>query len=355
MRAIQLAGARQLELRELAEPPAPGPGEVLVEVLAVGICGSDLHMYETGEIGGLKSEEPFTLGHEFSARIVTTTEGAVDGTGRDLEPGQRVAVDPHVACGHCEQCREGNPNLCPHHYFFGVAPTHGALCERMVVPAANCFLLPDSMSNAGGALLEPMGVALHSVNYSRLRPGDTVAVVGCGSIGILITRLALLGGAARVLAFDRLPWRVELARKWGAEAHTVKGDEAVGIVGDLTRSRGVDVAVEAASADESVGQCVDMARYGGRVSLVGISAANTFSMNPAVARRKGLTLRLIRRMKHTYPRCIRLASGQQPKVPLDELVTHVYPLERAAEAIDAAFEYREGLIKAVVALSRDRD
>jgi L-iditol 2-dehydrogenase len=348
MKAAKLMGPKSMDLMEVPSPPAPAKGEVLVEILSVGVCGSDLHMYEKGAIGTIVVSEPMTIGHEFSARILSTGPNAVNEHGDNLEVGMRVAVDPHLACGKCEQCLAGNPNLCPNHIFYGVYPTPGALCERMIVKAHNCFPIPEDISDAGGALLETLGVCLHAVDLSRIRVGDTVAIIGCGSVGVLIGRLALLAGAANVWAYDLLEWRTAFARKWGIDAHTVKDNEAVRHIESVTNGRGVDVAIEAAWSDHTVQQSVDMARYGGRITLVGIPPDDDIRMGSSLARRKGLTVRLSRRMKHTYARAIALASGPNPKVPLDDLASHFYSLEQANEAFADNIAYKQDLMKAII-------
>lgn len=351
MKAAFLVSAKEFDIRDITDPRPPETGKVLVQILSVGVCGSDLHLYQTGMIGNLKVEEPHILGHEFSARIIEVGEGARSETGEALSPGMRVAVDPHVACGHCEQCREGHPNLCPEHFFYGVPPTNGALCEHMIVRAANCFPVPDVLSDDAVALLEPLGVGIHAVDLGKIRLGDTVAVIGCGPIGALIARLVLLSGAARVFAFDLLQWRAQAARNWGAEAYRVKDDEAVRILSRETAGRGADVVFEAAWSDHSVRQSAEMARPGGRLVIVGISDDDKLSMGHSEARRKGLTIRMARRMKHTYPRAIALASGPDPKLDLDDMVTDTYPLEEVAQGFADTSGYREGLMKAVIRLN----
>lgn len=351
MKTAKLKGPGEIRIEEVPEPGQPADDEVLVEVLSVGICGSDLHMYETGSIGSIHVSEPLTIGHEFSARILDIGKDAINEHGVRLQAGMRVAVEPHVACGKCEQCHAGNPNLCPHHYFYGVYPVPGALSERMLVKAHNCFPIPDDISDAGGALLETLGVALHAVDLSKIRVGDTVAVIGCGSVGALIARLAVLAGASRVWAFDLLDWRASLSRQWGIEAMTVRDDEAVQHINKLTSGRGVDIAIEAAWADHTVQQCVEMARYGGRLTLVGIPPDDRVLMDGSVTRRKGLTFRFSRRMKHTYPRAIALASGKDPQVRLDDLASHNYPLAEAGQAFADNAAYREGLLKAIIRIN----
>ncbi len=348
MKAVHLVSANNLQLLDIEDPPAPKSGEVLIEILSVGICGSDLHMYETAAIGTIQITEPMILGHEFSARIIAVSPDAKNENGESLEVGMRVAVEPHVSCGACEQCLEGNPNLCPTHYFYGVFPDHGALCERMIVRESNCFPIPDSVSNDSGALLEPLGVAIHSLDLAKLRIGDSVAIIGCGSIGSLIARLALMAGASKVYAFDLLKWRTDFAKQWGVEAYTVNPHDAPALINDLTNGRGVDVAIEAAWSNHTVEQSVQMVRYGGRLVMVGIPPDDHFSFGHSLARRKGLTIRLARRMKHTYPRAIALASGNSPLVPLDDLASHLFPLDDCPSAFQQAAQYVPGLIKALV-------
>ncbi len=352
MKTAKLTGPCNIRIEDIPSPSQPAEGEVLVEVLSVGVCGSDLHMYETGSIGSIHISEPLTIGHEFSARVIAIGENAVNEHGVHLEPGMRVAVEPHVACGKCEQCHHGHPNLCPHHYFYGVYPVPGALSEQMLVKAHNCFPIPAEISNAGGALLETLGVALHAVDLSKIRVGDTVAIIGCGSVGALIGRLAVLAGAANVWAFDLLEWRTALARQWGVDAITVRDNEAVKHIEELTNGRGVDIAIEAAWANHTVQQCVEMARYGGRLTLVGIPPDDRILMDGSITRRKGLTFRFSRRMKHTYPRAIALSSGTDPLVKLDNLASHFYPLEKTGDAFADNSSYKEGLLKAIIQINR---
>ena len=268
-------------------------------------------------------------------RGVALGPDALDGNHQPLQ--ERVAVEPAVPCWRCELCR--HPNLCPNHYFYGLFPEDGALREQMNVSARNCFPLPDSLSDEVGPLLETLGVAIHAIDLSKIRVASTVAVLGAGPVGLLITRLAVLAGASKVFAFDKFDWRVQKAREWGA-THAFNVDECdpVGAVMDVTGGRGVDVAIEAAWADHSVQQAAEMSRPGGRLVLVGIAADDKLEFKHSVARRKGLTIMMSRRMKHTYPRAIDLATSG--KVKLEELVSHCYDLSQTAQAYarNAAYE-----------------
>lgn len=347
MKAARLYGARDIRVEEIPEPGPPRPGEVLLAVGVVGLCGSDLHTYLDGRIGDTQVERPLVMGHEFMGRVLAVGDGAEDAFHQPLKVGTRVAVDPNIPDVTHEQYEHGHPNLAVK-AFLGVFPDDGALQERMRVPASACVPVPDQLSDDAAALLEPLGVALHTVRLARVTLGDSVAVLGSGPIGLLVQRLACLAGAGEVYAFDRYPWRAALASFWGAsESHQIeKATDAIGPVERATAGRGVDIAIEAAWADESVAVAAELARLGGRVVLAGIPGDDRLQMKHSTARRKGLTIRLARRMKHTYPRAIELAvSGS---VPLDELVSHRFSLDRTLDAFELNTQYAEGVQKVMV-------
>ena len=347
MQVARLHGPKDIRIADEPEPAPPAAGEVTLAIKTVGLCGSDLHMYESGRIGYTVAKAPFVLGHEFMGVVAAAGEGALDGNHKPLAVGQRVAVEPHVPCWRCELCEDGHPNLCPNHYFYGLFPEDGALRERMNVSARNCFPLPDSLSDETGPLLETLGVAIHAVDLSKIRVASSVAVLGAGPVGLLIARLALLAGASSVFAFDKFDWRLRVARAWGATyAYNVDDCEPADVVMDLTGGRGVDVAIEAAWSDRSVQQAAEMARFGGRLVLVGIAADDKLRLQHSVARRKGLTIMMSRRMKHTYPRAIQLASSG--KVKLEELVSHRFELAQTAAAYASNAAYEPGINKVIL-------
>jgi L-iditol 2-dehydrogenase len=349
MKAARLYGPRDIRIDDVPPPPAPPPGHIILRVTAVGVCGSDLHTYMDGRIGSTAVESPLVLGHEFAGVVEAVGENARDGLDNPLHPGQRVAVDPATPCHRCEMCEAGHPNLCRRLHFCGLWPDDGALQERMICDARGCFPFPDSLSDAAGALLEPLGVALHAVDLGKLKVANSVVILGCGPIGLLILRLAKLSGADPIYAFDCFPWRVEKARAWGAtKAWTLDEGDPIANIHNETAGRGVDVAFEAAWSDQSVEQVAEMARLGGRLVLVGIPSDDQIVMKHSVARRKGLTIMMSRRMKHTYPRAIQIANS---RLNLDELVSHRFPLEQTAQAFTMNADYKEGVHKIVVDVS----
>ncbi|MCS7055874.1 MAG: zinc-binding dehydrogenase [Thermoflexales bacterium] len=331
MKSVRLHAARDLRLHDEPIPPRAAD-EALLRVTAVGVCGSDLHWYNEAGIGDARLRRPLVLGHEFAAVVA-------DGP----HAGRRVAVDPAVPCGRCEWCRDGHPNLCPHVRFSGHGEDDGALREFMAWPAQALFPLPDAIDDAGGAMLEPLGVALHTVDLAHVRPGMHIGVFGCGPIGLLTLQVARLAGAARLFATDLLPGRLDAARELGAtdvlqadgEAH----EESRAILA-ATGGRGLDVVFDCAGAQAAVDAAFDAARIGGKVILCGIPSDDRTAFVASVARRKGLTIKMVRRMKHAYPRAIELVA--RGLVNVRALITHRYKLEQAPEAFAVA-NRREGI------------
>lgn len=324
MKSLRLHSPGDLRLHE--EPiPVPGEGEQLLRVTAVGICGSDLHWFNEAGIGDTRLEKPLVLGHEFTALT---------------DEGERVAVDPSIACGVCEYCKRGDPNLCENLIFAGHGNQDGALRQQMTWPRRCLFPIPDQMSYTEGVMLEPLGIAIHAVDLAHLRVGMSVGVFGCGPIGLLILQLARLAGVNKVIATDILPHRVEAGRAFGAdETHLVVdgfGDREAAMLDGLR----LDVVFEAAGENAAVEMAVAAVRPGGKVILVGIPPDDRTSFTASLARRKGLTLKLVRRMKLTYPRAIQLVESG--RVNVLSLVTHTFSLEHAAEAFAVAAR-REGL------------
>lgn len=352
MRAAKLFGAQDMRVVETPEPGEPGAGQVKIRVRAVGVCGSDLHNYLDARIGDTDILQPLVLGHEFAGEVIAVGTDARDGEDELLRVGQRVAVDPAAPCWRCEMCEAGHPNLCRRLHFCGLYPDDGALQEQMIVDARMCFPVPDSISDAGAALLEPLGVALHAVDLGKLKVARSVAVIGAGPIGLLITRLARLSGADPVYSFDCFGWRAAKAKAWGAtEAWTVTdGFDAVEKIREVTDGRGVDVVFEAAWADHSIAQAAEMARLGGRVVLVGIPSDDTIAMKHSTARRKGLSIMMSRRMKHVYPRAIRLVTSEASALDLEDLISHRFPLEQAADAFKLNVDYADNAVKVVIDL-----
>lgn len=315
MLAARIKAPGELEVgREPA--PSPGPGESLVRVGAVGLCGSDLHWFAEGGIGDARLSRPLVLGHEFG--------GVVEGGPLD---GQAVAVDPAIPCGQCARCREGNANLCPSVRFAGHGTTDGGLQEYISWPTALLNPVPEGFSPATVALLEPLGVALHAFDLGHVRVGDEVAVVGCGPIGLMVVQVAKLAGARAVTAVEPLAHRRSVAARSGAD-RALSPEEAAA---DPLQ---VDVCFEVAGTNDAVSATMALVRPGGRVVLAGIPDDDSTVVPASVARRKGLTVRWARRMNDAYPRAIDMV--RRHVIELDHLVSHRFGLAQAPEAFELA-------------------
>jgi L-iditol 2-dehydrogenase len=316
-----------LDLRLAEEPvPAREPGTSLVRVTALGICGSDLHWWNESGIGDAQLSRPLVLGHE-NAGVIAAGPRA----------GQRVAMDPAIPCDGCRSCRAGYRNLCPSVKFAGHGGVDGGMREFLSWPTPYLHPLPDRLTDCQGALLEPLGVAAHAIDLGHLRLGGRAAVIGCGPIGLLLIQLLRVTGAARVVAVDPLPHRREAANRLGAD---VTADPVAAASLDELTSGGADVVFEQAGTSEAVGLAVAAARPGGRVVLGGIPGGDHITFQASAARRKGLTIAMVRRMNDAYPRAIRLADSAV--VDLASLVTQRFPLTDAAKAMQTAAD-RAGL------------
>ena len=326
MRAARLHAPGDLRLVDEELPAPPGPGWSRVAVTSVGICGSDLHWFLEGGIGEVGLEAPVVPGHEFAGI-------ALDGP----HEGRRVAVDPAIPCDDCEWCAAGHGNLCPQVRFAGHGELDGALRQELVWPDHLLHPRPDSVSDDAGAILEPLGVAIHAVDHAHVRAGDDVLVVGAGPIGVLAAAVARRAGAARVFVSEPQAHRRATALRYGADGAWAP-EETAAILLERTAGRGVDVVVEMAGTDEAITTAVECARAGARIALGGIPSETHSAFPAAPARRKGLTFTMVRRMHDTYGRALELVGAG---LDVDALVTARYPLDQAADAFAAAAR-REG-------------
>ncbi len=319
MDVLRLHGAKDVRVHQEPEPIA-APGEELVRVTAVGLCGSDLHWYEDGGIGESVVDEPLVLGHELGGVIVSGPR-----------EGERVVVEPADVCGTCEFCLVGNNNLCPDVRFLGHAPVHGGLRTLMNWPQRLLLPVPDSIKGDHIALLEPLGIALHGIDLGHFKPGMSAGVFGAGPIGLFAIRALKAMGASRVIASDAKPHRVEAALASGADEAWLAEED--GLPAGIRDVPPVDVGFEVAGEDGALLTAMIAAKRGGRVVVVGIPPTNEHAFPAGEVRRKGLTVAWARRMKAIHMlRAIELAD--HGSVSLDDMITATYPLAEGARAFD---------------------
>ena len=312
------------------------PGEILLDVAAVGLCGSDLHYYKDGGIGSATIKEPFVPGHEFGGWL---TEDLED---HGLTAGTLVAVYPNNACGRCEHCRAGHENLCPNVEFIGAPPNDGAMTDRIWVDRKLIVPVPQSLSPADVVMLEPLGVAIHAVDLAKPRLLETVTVLGCGPIGLLILQVLKVAGAGDVLAVDPLPLRREMATRLGAAATAARIEDLEA----RTEGLGSTLVIEATNSPDGFRDAVRAARIGGRVVLVGIPDGDTYVLPAADARRRGLNVKFSRRMGHVYPRAIQLVDRKL--VDVRSLITDEVSLEEAPDVFRRLATSEHDRVKAII-------
>jgi len=343
MRAALLYGPRDVRVGEV-DAPRPSEDEVLIKVDSAGVCGSDIHLYLQGKIGDSVVSEPHVMGHEFCG-TVEQIGAKVDGR----EIGMRVAVEPSLPCRECEFCRIGRYNICSNLRFTGLPPTHGAYAEYITIPYDFAHPVPGTLSVDEAAMVEPLAVGVHAVELADLRPEDTVAVLGLGSIGLLTAKMAKLAGAAQVFGTELLSYRLDLCGKYGVDVPINANErDPVQSVLEATGGRGVDVAFEAAGALETPQQALQVVKPGGTVVMVGICQQEDVPLNFTFGRRKELVVKWCRRFVHNFPRAIALAS--EGSVELEPLVTHHFPLEKTAEALELVASYADRVVKAAIDL-----
>jgi len=336
MRASVLTGVKELAVREVPTPRI-ADDEVLVQVAAVGVCGSDTHYFRHGRIGDFVVTGPLILGHELSGRIV-----AVGADVPESRIGERVAVEPQKNCRRCRECRAGHYNLCPKMQFFATPPIDGAFAQYCAIRTEFAHRLPDSISDEAAALLEPLSVAITTMRKAGVTPGSSILIAGAGPIGIICAQTARAFGAAEIIVTDLVPERRQRALSYGATR--VIDPREVDIAG-----AGLDVNafVDASGSARAVFDGIKAVRPAGTAVLVGLG-------NPEMTlpiehiQNTEVTVTGIFRYTDTWPAGIHLvASGQ---VDLDSLVTGKFDLEHAAQALDADLDPTS--LKAVVYPSR---
>lgn len=321
-------------------PGGPGRGEVLVKLVATGLCGSDLHWWAEGRIHTGLAKYPQVLGHEPVGEIVELGAGV-----HGLSIGDRVSIEPSLTCGHCEFCIAGRHNLCVRSRFMGGPDAEGFLRDFAVVPAHNADPIPGGLSWHEATLMEPVAVWVHVFELQPLRLGETVAILGCGSIGLLGIAMAKAAGAEMVLACDRVPHRLALAKAMGADvALDINQDDFLDAVMQKTRGRGVDAVFDAAGAPQTINLGLRCARAGGRFVLIGIPEPLNFEVDLHVAMSKELNIQTMKRSNHKGRAAgALLETGCIPTA----MITHALPLGQAQQGFELLHSYSEGVGKLI--------
>ena len=348
MKAALLTRLREIEIHDVPKPQLTGPRDVLLRIDAVGVCGSDVHYYRTGRIGAAVVKYPFVMGHECA--------GTVEQTGaevRGLTAGQRVAIDPLVACGHCDQCRGGRPNTCRNQRFLGQpGELSGGLAEFVVLPQDCCYPIPESMTAGQAAMIEPLSIGVHAQRLSQMEAGATIAILGSGPIGLSVLLACRAAADCTAYMTDLIDERLKMAAQIGARwtGNPRQGD----VVKAITEAEpnGMDFVFECAGEQETLNQAVELLKPGGALVIVGIPEVDEVNFPVHTLRRKELTIKNVRRQNHCMAPAIDLVSSG--KVNVNPLMTHHFPLREAGSAFDLVSGYRDGVIKAIIHVGEER-
>jgi L-iditol 2-dehydrogenase len=343
MRAAVLTGPGKIEVRDWPKPGLTGKTSVLLRIQTVGICGSDLHYFSQERVGDTVMNYPVVLGHECAAVVEETGPGV-----KRLKRGDRVAVEPALSCGACDQCRGGRPNTCRKLEFLGHPKERsGALAEFVVLPEENCFPLSEEMTFIQATLAEPLSIALHAANLAGNLKGKTVGILGCGPIGLGVGLVALQAGVAATYMTDKVALRVRTASR-EAGARWAGNPLETDIVRDILERvpAGLDFAFECCGQQEAINQAVELLKPGGTLVLVGIPLEERVSFNISRLRRREIRLQNVRRQNRCVAPALRMIADGRIRV--DFMATHTFPLEEAQAAFDTALHYRDGVLKAII-------
>ncbi len=342
MKAMVLTGIREMEMREVPDPEIKHDTDVLVKMNAVGICGSDVHYYTTGRIGSQVVSYPFAVGHECAGTVVEVGSAVTH-----VKPGDRVAIEPAMICHECDQCKAGRENTCRKCSFLGCpGQAEGSLSEYIVMPEENCFHIKDTTGHDVATISEPLAIGVYAVKQAGGLKGKTVAILGMGPIGWSVMLPAQVEGASKIYCTDKVPERVELARKAGAKY--VGNPDKQDVVAEILKEEplGVDVVFECCGMQETLDQSIDILKPGGKLMLIGIPEFDRISFTIDRMRRKEITLQNIRRQRECVLPALDLIENN--KVDVEQMITHRFKFEETKEAFDLLTKYEDGVLKAMI-------
>ena len=343
MVSVVLEKAQQLSMRDVELDDALGPHDVRIAIHTVGICGSDIHYYQHGAIGQFVVRQPMVLGHEASGTVVETGREV-----QHLQVGDRVCMEPGIPDPNSKASRLGIYNLDPAVRFWATPPVHGCLTPYVVHPAAYTFKLPDTISFAEGAMVEPLAVGIHAATKAQIKPGDLAVVMGAGPIGMVTALAALAGGCSQVVMTDVVQPKLDLAASLGPITPVNVTQQSVSeVVQHLSDGWGADIVFEASGNARSIAGVFDPLCPGGRVVLIGMPGAPV-SIDIVAAQVKEARIETIFRYAHAYPRALALmASG---KIDVKPLITDTFNFTDSIAAFDYATHMKPTSVKAQIVL-----
>ncbi|MDR5836777.1 NAD(P)-dependent alcohol dehydrogenase [Caballeronia sp. LZ034LL] len=329
MEALVLEEARRISLRPFSLPQVVGPRDVRIKIHTVGICGSDIHYYQHGRIGPFVVNEPMVLGHEASGTIVEVGEEVTH-----LKAGDRVCMEPGVPDMESRASREGLYNLDPKVRFWATPPVHGCLAPYVVHSAAFTYKLPDNVSFAEGAIVEPLSIGLQAAKKAAIKPGDVAVVLGAGTIGMMCALAALAGGCSRAIVCDLVQEKLDLiGGVQGVTPVNIRERRALDVVKELTDGWGANIVFEASGNEKAFDGIVDMLCPGGCLVLVGMPQ-HAIPLDVVAVQIKEARIESVFRYANIFPRAIQLiASG---KLDVKPFISRTFPFAEGIKAFEEA-------------------
>ena len=342
MKSYRLTGLREMDLRDVPDPERRQSTDVLIELGAVGVCGSDIHYYKTGRIGSQVVEYPFTVGHECSGTVVEV------GTKVDrVSVGDRIAIEPAMPCRNCDQCQMGRENTCRNNRFLGCpGQAEGSLSEYLVMPQENCFKIEDTLNLAEATVSEPLAIGIYAIRQAHLKRGERLGILGMGPIGRMVLLPAIAQGCSQAYCTDIIDQRCSAAHEAGA--HWVGNPARHDVVADILKlvPGGLDVVFECCGQQEALHQAIALLRPGGRLAILGIPEVDLISFRADWIRRKEITIVNVRRQRGCVPSALALIGERQADIA--QLITHHFSFAETKAAFDLVADYRDGVVKAMI-------
>jgi len=343
MKAMKLTGIRQMEMMETPTPEIVNPTDVLIRMVVLGVCGSDVHYYETGRIGSQVVDYPFAVGHE-GAGVVEAVGPAVT----NVKSGDRIAIEPAMPCGECDQCNAGRPNTCRNLRYLGCPrQAEGCLSEYIVMPEECCFKVTDKTTLDEAAISEPLAIGVYAVKQSIPMQGARVGILGAGCIGLSVLLPAKAQGADKIYITDKIDSRLELAKEAGAVwGGNPDNEDVVEKVKELEPG-GLDVVFECCGEQEALDQAIEMLKPGGKLLLIGIPpTADRVTFLIDKLRHKEVCIQNVRRQNH----CVQPSLDMMDRGDFDVsvMVTHRFPFDQSQAAFDLAASYDDGVLKTMI-------
>lgn len=342
MKTMVLTGIRMMEMQEFPMPEIKNITDVLIKMKVVGVCGSDVHYYTSGKIGSQIVNYPFPVGHEGAGEVIAVGDGVTK-----VKPGDRIAIEPAMPCGECDQCEAGRPHTCRKLRFLGCpGQADGCLSEYIVMPESSCFKINDGMSYTEAAISEPLAIGVYAVNQSILMKGAAIGILGFGPIGMSVLLPAIAKGAKRIYVTDLIGERLETAKACGATWTGNPSEEDVTKGIKNTEPLLLDVVFECCGKQEAMDQAIEILKPGGKLMIVGIPEFDRWNFSVDQLRHKEICIQSVRRQNHCVEEALESMNSKQLNV--ERMPTHRFKFADTKEAFDLVSGYKDGVMKAMI-------